>query len=65
MVGGRKGGLVGTHIVAVVFVAARHTRQRQDVNAEYECKKLHGAKIGKFFYSLFFFFFAGRMVWLF
>jgi hypothetical protein len=40
--------LVGTHIITVVLVAARHTGQSQNVKTEYECQNLfHGANIGK------------------
>lgn len=48
VVGGCVCGLVGTHIITVVLVAARHTGQRQNVKTEYECQNLfHGANIGK------------------
>ena len=40
--------MVGTHIITVVLVAARHTGQSQNVKTEYECQNLfHGANVGK------------------
>jgi hypothetical protein len=40
--------LVGTHIITVVLVAARHTGQSQNVKTEYECQNFfHGANVGK------------------
>jgi len=40
--------LVGTHIITVVLVAARHTGQSQNVKTEYECQNLfHGANVRK------------------
>jgi len=40
--------LVGTHIITVVLVAARHTGQSQNVKTEYKCQNLfHGANVGK------------------
>jgi hypothetical protein len=40
--------LVGTHIITVVLVAARHTGQSQNVKTEYECQNFfHGANVRK------------------
>ena len=45
--------MVGTHIITVVLVAARHTGQSQNVKTEYKCQNLfHGANVGKKFVGL-------------